>query len=61
MKQSKTKKPENNKESIPSVKVFLSREEMRYYEDFLRPFAGKKGPYLKQLLMKKIKYSEAEK
>lgn len=38
----------------PSIKVFLTAEEMSQYEQFLTPFAGKKGPYLKQLLLKHI-------
>jgi hypothetical protein len=38
----------------PSIKVFLTRDEMIQYERFLAPFAGKKGPFLKQLLLREI-------
>jgi hypothetical protein len=54
MKHAQERIEQANKESEPSVKVFLSTEEMKRYEAFLAPFAGKKGPYLKQLLLKKI-------
>ena len=32
---------------------------MREYEDHLAPFAGKKGAYLKQLLMRDIQQAKA--
>lgn len=38
----------------PSIKVFLTQKEMKAYEKFLLTFAGKKGPYLKQLLLQRI-------
>jgi hypothetical protein len=37
------------------VKFFLSDEENRAYEAHLAPFAGKKGPYAKRLLLDRIK------
>ena len=37
------------------VKFFLSNEENRAYEAHLAPFAGKKGPYAKRLLLDRIK------
>jgi len=37
------------------VKFFLQNEENEEYELFLAPFAGKKGPFAKKLLMNRIR------
>lgn len=37
------------------VKFFLTQEENALYEAHLAPFAGKKGPYAKRLLLDRIK------
>ncbi len=37
------------------VKILLNDFELLEYNEFLRPFAGKKGPYAKALLFKHIR------
>lgn len=37
------------------VKFFLLNEENEEYELFLAPFAGKKGPFAKKLLLNRIR------
>lgn len=37
------------------VKFFLSEKENKAFEAHLAPFAGKKGPYAKRLLLDRIK------
>jgi len=44
-----------SKRIIYPVKFFLSFEENTDYEAFLAPFAGKKGPFAKKLLMNRIR------
>jgi len=43
-----------SKRTINQVRFFLSDEEEAAYTAFLSKFAGKKGPYAKNLLLKRI-------
>ncbi len=51
---SRTKLPEQEI-SKNEVKFFLTDAQLDEYDEFLKPFAGKRGPYAKVILFKHIR------
>jgi hypothetical protein len=49
------KNPKDLQKSGREVKFFLNDSELNELNEFLKPFAGKKGPYAKTILFKHIR------
>ena len=49
------KNPEDLQRSGSEVKFYLNDSELNEYIEFLKPFAGKRGPYAKAILFKHIR------
>jgi hypothetical protein len=60
MKQSKRiKSAVNGDQSLSQLKVFLKRDEMNRFESYLESRGAKKGPFLRQMILRLLAEDDA--